>query len=519
MKTLRFWILLLISGMMVCTVSIGLISAYYVSKKNLIEDSQTVNREYSEKMAQDTEKLFDNMLSTLTSVAKEIPHTIHDPILVEKRLDRLLLSGNHFNSLTVVNSKGVVIATSPDLDITGVKLESSGTLEALANKEATISSPYTAATGRRILLVSVPLWSMNREYLGFLGGTIYLQDENSLQDVLGTHFSNDGSYIWVVDEKGELIYHPTEERVGDQVSENAITQKVLRGESGSQRVTNTLGKEFLASYTYLPSSRWGIVSQSPYEVVVKPIGGIVYSIFLVAIPFVILIMILSVYVANKIVYPLRDLAFYSQQLREFGVMKEKDTNIPTWYYEIKQLNEILRAYVLEQKIKLDSIEEASLTDVLTGLKNRRYMENLTRKWVEDGQEFSAVIIDIDHFKLVNDTHGHQVGDKVLQFLSILMTETVASEGLILRLGGEEFLILLPDRDLEKTTIIAETLRQRIEETNSPTGKPITISSGVGMYTKGEIYSDFLHRIDLALYAAKTNGRNRVEQSLKIESSS
>lgn len=503
---------------MVCTVSIGLISAYYVTKNNLIEDSQTVNKVYSEKIAQDTEKLFDDMLSTLAAVAKEIPHTIHDPNLVENRLNRLLISGNHFNSMSVVNSKGVVIATSPDLGIKGVKLESSGTQEALANKEATISSPYIAATGRRILLVSVPLWSTNSEYLGFIGGTIYLQEENSLQDVLGTHFSNDGSYIWVVDENGELIYHPSKERHGDQVSDNAITQKVLGGENGSQRVTNTLGKEFLASYTYLPSSRWEIVSQSPYEVVVKPVGGIVYRIFLVAIPFVILIMILSVYVANKIVYPLRDLAVYSQQLREFGVMKEKDTNIPIWYYEIKQLNEILRAYVLEQKIKLDSIEEASLTDALTGLKNRRYMEKITNKWVQDGQEFSAVIIDIDHFKLVNDTHGHQVGDQVLQFLSILMAETVASEGLLLRLGGEEFLILLPDRELEKATIIAETLRQRMEETISPTGKPITISSGVGMYTKGEIYSDFLHRIDLALYSAKTDGRNRVKQSLQTESS-
>jgi diguanylate cyclase (GGDEF)-like protein len=225
-------------------------------------------------------------------------------------------------------------------------------------------------------------------------------------------------------------------------------------------------------------------------------------------------MILSVYVANKIVYPLRDLAFYSQQLREQRV--DKETNVPTWYYEIKQLNEIIRAYALEQKIKLDSIEEASITDVLTGLRNRRYMEHLKRKWLEDGQEFSAIIIDIDNFKLVNDTYGHQVGDKVLQFLSILMVETVPSEGFKLRLGGEEFLILLPNRDLEKATIIAETLRQRIEETNSPTGKPITISAGVGMYIKGENYSDFLHRIDLALYAAKSNGRNRVEKSLKTE---
>ncbi|WP_075619138.1 sensor domain-containing diguanylate cyclase [Paenisporosarcina indica] len=511
MKTLRFWILLLISVTMVCMLGIGLISAYFVIKNNLVNDSQIVNKEYSESVAQNTEKLFDRMLSTLTIVAEQIPHTMHDPTLVEERLKRLLISGNHFNSMSVVNSDGVVIATSPDVGITGAKLKSTGTLEALANRIPTVSSPYTATTGRLIILVSAPLWSEEHEYLGFIAGTIYLQEENSLQEVIGTHFANNGSYIWVVDEKGNLIYHPSEERVGDPVKNNPITQKVLRGESGSQRVTNTLDQDFLASYTYLPTSRWGIVSQTPYEVVVNPVGGIILKMFWLAIPLILITMGLAVYVANKIVFPIRDLAFFSQQLREHGLTKRPI--IPTWYYEVKQLDETIHAYALEQKIKLDRFEETSLTDTLTGLKNRRFMEDIKRKWLETEQEFSVIMIDIDKFKLVNDTYGHQVGDEVLQFLSRLMIDTIASEGFPLRIGGEEFLILLPDKDLEKATSIAETLRQRLEVTDSPTGRPINISVGVGEYSKGENYSDFLNRIDLALYVAKSNGRNRVEQSI------
>ena len=510
MKTLRFWILILISFTMICMLGIGLISAYYVIKNNLVNDSQTVNKEYSENKAQNTDKLFNKMLSTLAVVAEQIPHTMHNSILVEERLKRLLISGNHFNSMSVVNSDGVVIATSPNVGITGAKLESIGTLEALANRVPIVSSPYTASTGRLIILVSVPLWSADHKYLGFIAGTIYLQEENTLQEVLGTHFANDGSYLWVVDEKGSIIYHPSEERVGDTVKENPITQKVLRGKSGSQRVTNTLGQDFIASYTYLPTTRWGIVSQTPYEVVVKPIGGIVLKMFWLAIPFFLITMGLAVYVANKIVYPLRDLAVFSQQLREHGLTKRPI--IPTWYYEVKQLDETIHAYALEQKIKLESFEETSFTDALTGLRNRRFMENVKSKWLEDGQEFSAIMIDIDEFKLVNDTYGHQVGDEVLQFLSKLMVDTVASKGFPLRIGGEEFLILLPDNDLEKATHMAETLRQRLEVTDSPTGKPINISAGVGEYAEGEDYSSFLNRIDLALYAAKSNGRNRVEQS-------
>ncbi|MGE6489747.1 sensor domain-containing diguanylate cyclase [Paenisporosarcina sp. NPDC076898] len=493
---------------------IGLFSAYYVIKNNLIKDSQTVNKEYSEKLAYDTEKLFDNMLSTLTVFSKQIPDTMNDPILVEEHLKRLLVSGNHFNSISLVNSDGIVVATSPDVGITGTKLKSIGTLEALSNRAPTVSSPYIASTGRLIILVSVPLWNADHKYLGFIAGTIYLQEENTLQEVLGTHFSNNGSYIWVVDEKGRIIYHPSEERVGDSVNENPITQKVLRGESGSQRVTNTLDQDFLASYTYLPTTRWGIVSQTPYEVVVNPIGGIVLRMFWLAIPFILITMGLAVYVANKVVFPLRDLARFSQQLREHGLTTRP--SIPTWYYEVKQLDDTIHAYALEQKMKLDSFEETSVTDALTGLKNRRFMENSKRKWLEEGQEFSGILVDIDKFKLVNDTYGHQVGDEVLQFFSKLMEDTVAREGFPIRMGGEEFLILLPDINLEKATKMAEDLRHLVEVTVNPTGKPLSVSCGVGEYSESENYSDFLKRVDLALYKAKSKGRNRVEQSINKE---
>lgn len=511
MKTLRFWILLLISITMIGILGIGLTSAYFVTKDDLIEDSLKVNKEFSEKLATDTGVLFEKMQSTLDIVANDIPYLIHDQTLVEEKLKQVLNSTNHFNSMSVVGAEGVVIATSPDVGITGKKMNSIGSNEAIAAKKPVISRPFIAATGRLIVLISAPLWSDSGEYLGYVAGTIYLEEENTLQNVLGTHFANDGSYVWVTDDQGSILYHPDQERIGDVVPENEVTQKVMNGQNGSQRMNNTLGQDFLAGYTHVPISSWGIISQTPYDTIVEPIAGIVTKMFYLAIPFFILLFLLTVLLANKIAYPLQKLATYSQSLRENGVSEEPD--IPTWYYEAKQLNETIHTYAVEQKRKMDDLEETSLTDTLTGLKNRRYMEVMTKGWITQGLPFSAIMVDIDHFKLVNDTYGHKVGDEVLQFLSNVMKETVEKEGLPIRLGGEEFLILLPESELLSAAQLAEKIRKQFEEMNSPTGKPINISAGVGEYKLNENYSDFLHRVDLALYAAKVNGRNRVEQSV------
>ncbi|MFC4410569.1 diguanylate cyclase domain-containing protein [Chungangia koreensis] len=511
MKTLRFWILLLISITMIGLLTIGLTSAYFVTKDNLIEDSLKVNKEFSEKLAHDTNQLFVNMQSTLNIVANEIPYIIDNQELLEDRLERVLKSSSNFNSMSVVGVDRVVVATSPDVGITGKMITSSGSNEALMAKKPTISQPFTAATGRLIVLISAPIWNDHGEYLGYVGGTIYLEEENSLQQVLGIHFANNGSYVWVTDVQGNIIYHPDQNRIGDAVLTNEITQKVMKGKSGSQRVINTLGKEFLASYTFLPVSQWGIVSQTPYEAVVEPVAGIIKKMFWLVIPFMILLLLLSVLLANKIAYPLQKLAIHSQNLRQHGMSERPD--IPTWYFEAKQLNEIINAYAMEQKLKMDNLEETSFTDSLTGLKNRRYMEAMTKGWISQGLHFSAILIDIDRFKLVNDTYGHKVGDEVLQFLSKTTSDIVNKDGLPIRLGGEEFLILLPESDLANATQIAEKLREYFERTDSPTGVPINISAGVGEYSSSENYSDFLHRVDLALYEAKSNGRNQVRQSI------
>ena len=245
-----------------------------------------------------------------------------------EKLDGLLSSNENFNSLSVVDREGVVLATSPNLGYSRTKLETERPKEALYERKN---------------LISTPLWDEANRYLGYLSGTIYLQENNILHDILGKHFATDGSYVWVVDNKGMLIYHPDAERIGKSVAGNEIALKTKRQESGTQKVTNSEGVDYLAGYTFIKSGKWGVVSQTPYAESVKPSIGMVYQVLFYALPFVIFFFWVTLMLTNRLSFPLRKLAMYSVELKEKGG-KGQQTDIPTWYFEAKQLNETIREY-------------------------------------------------------------------------------------------------------------------------------------------------------------------------------
>ena len=119
---------------------------------------------------------------------------------------------------------------------------------------------------------------------------------------------------------------------------------------------------------------------------------------------------------------------------------------------------------------------------------------------------TIAIVDIDHFKSVNDTHGHAAGDRVLAAVAGSLREQLRAEDQLGRLGGEEFLVLLPDTDSAAAGHVAEKLRAEVAA--APTPVPVTVSIGVAGWD-GETPEDLLHRADEALYAAKQAGRDRV----------
>jgi two-component system cell cycle response regulator len=149
-------------------------------------------------------------------------------------------------------------------------------------------------------------------------------------------------------------------------------------------------------------------------------------------------------------------------------------------------------------------------DALTGLSNRRailtQLGGMVSAARRHGHPLSVAVLDLDHFKRVNDTHGHKTGDEVLVTAAHTLGTHLRAEDQLGRLGGEEFLILLPDTNASAAVHVAEKLR--VELAAAPTPVPVTVSVGVATWD-GEAADELLQRADEALYAAKDAGRDRV----------
>lgn len=186
-------------------------------------------------------------------------------------------------------------------------------------------------------------------------------------------------------------------------------------------------------------------------------------------------------VTDDLKLQLEDREWYEQQLATFSDALERNN---------ADLNEQVRQ------------------DPLTGLANRRALTAALEQALHDGKRFCVALIDIDHFKTINDTHGHAAGDEALVRLAETLRASSAGHGLLARHGGEEFAWLLPDVDLGQALLQCEYLREAVAFASD--ALPMTVSIGVACANEGESAGDVLERADRALYAAKHNGRNRVE---------
>ena len=175
-------------------------------------------------------------------------------------------------------------------------------------------------------------------------------------------------------------------------------------------------------------------------------------------------------------------------------------------------------YAMELRQSVNNTMAMAVTDPLTGLYNRRYFERhlnvMLGKAQEQDRDLALMILDIDHFKAVNDTYGHDIGDAVLREFAARLRRNIRGVDLGCRFGGEEFVVLMPDTDFTQADIVAERVRQSIAEKGFEVGtsRPlsITVSAGVSL---NESLSDtpegMVKRADVALYRAKREGRNRV----------
>ena len=484
-------------------------ATYEVQRTLLIKNTLEANRVYAAKLAEVTDVFLKTTQGSLSYSANLLSSQMDNNDMLMDETHRLHQQSGTFNSVYVVNAAGTIIAASPQtLNLKGVKVNSTNAPQHVEGKKPLITAPYVSPLGNYLISLSHPIFAANGDYQGYIGGSIYLEQDNILAAILGKHYYQDGSYLYVVDRNKTLIYHPNKQRIGQKIANNIVIDEVVTGKESAHVLFNSQGIEMLAGFAPIERAGWGVVAQRPKQATLAGLDGHIVSVFIKGLPLTFLTL-LGIWVSAVFISrPLWQLA-YNAQLIDKKEAQENISSIHSWYFEAAQLKlAILKGMGLLND-KISQLHTDSHTDVMTGLLNRRGMQKMLDQYQEEQRSFSVITLDIDHFKQINDSYGHDVGDIVIKELAALMKNNARKEDALCRSGGEEFIIFLPDTTRNTAFTVAERLRLQVAEFNMPTAGFITISLGIAYWTGDPvIINAIVKQADQALYQAKQQGRNR-----------
>lgn len=490
------------------TLGNALFAAYKVQKDLLVKDTLEANQVYASKLANVTDLFLESTLMQLEYSAGVVKDNYQDNEKLQAELDRLQQQTNSFNATIFVNTNGKVLAVSPtSLNLANTYIEDEQALEPLRRQQTYISEPFLSPADNLIVSITSPVFDSKKRFVGFVGGAIYLQENNILNQILEEHHHDGDSYTYVVDKSGKIIFHKDIKRIGETVSNNQIIDSVLAGISGSMIAENSQDNKMLAGFAPVELSKWGIVSQSLKAATLDKVSNTISDVLLSTLPLIVLTLLVILLLGTKIAEPLASLA---QALRDEGLDSKIDPKkINTWYYEADYLKQAFLSSHARIEQTIQKLDQDRQKDQLTQLLNRRGMENALEYFANNAQPFSVLALDIDHFKRVNDNYGHDVGDVVIKQFAALMQKCAREQDLVCRSGGEEFLIFLPHVDLDVAYKIAERLRVSIESYDFEQVGKVTTSIGISRWPDfSDDIDTVLKQADRALYSAKEAGRNR-----------
>lgn len=486
-------------------------AAYQVQRGLLLQHSLDTNHAYAGKLAQATNSFLESSAQTLEAAALDVTDSRLDPAATQREFDQLASVTDTFNTIIAVDLSGKVFAAKPESTfLVDTHLSAPQARELLNAKDDTeISAAFKGPDGRWLSIITHPVFSPNGSYAGFVGGAVHLQNDSALQSALGKLHYQDGSYFYIVDETGTVVYHPQQDLIGSSFKDKKPVLAVLRGETGTQRTNDAESNDLLVSYAPIPFANWGVVAQRPTEIALSNLNELLLRTLYYSLPVFVVSLLVIWWLARCIAHPLRELAEVAASLdNRAGFSRIRFIN--GWYVEAAMIRKGLMQSFSAVGKQIRKLHQEGTTDPLTGVINRRGLDAAIEKLAQTAQNVAVVMVDIDHFKAVNDKYGHAVGDKVLQTITALITAEARREDVVARMGGEEFIILLPEAGIDPARRFAERLRSTIEQTDFDNAGNVTISIGVACYpAHGADVHDSLAQADAALYRAKAAGRNCV----------
>ncbi|RUO40451.1 diguanylate cyclase [Aliidiomarina taiwanensis] len=489
------------------TLASSYLAAYKVQRQLLIENTLESNRVYSAKLANVAATFVKTSLGHLGYSASMLTNNMDNRQRLTAEVERLHKQSGQFNSVVVVDKEGRIIASSPAVFAeNNLTVSTPSASQSLNAKRPLVTDPFLSPAGNYLVSLSQPIFSEAGDYLGYISGSIYLEKQNILNFLLGSHDYKDGSYLYVVDRNRTIIYHPEASRVGELVSINDAVNTVTQGTHGATPIVNSKGIDMLAGFAPVELAGWGIVAQRPLTATLAPLNSHMKQVILQNSPLILLIL-LGVWLASTLISrPLWHLAKSTSP--QDPTPRQHINVIRAWYFEAAQLKSaiIKSTELLNQRIQ--ELYNDSQTDPMTGLLNRRGMQHVLEQYELNETPFAVMMCDLDHFKVINDTYGHDIGDQVIITFAALLKQLDVAGITLCRSGGEEFIVLIPHSTKAEACTHAQSLHAHLAQTSLPLNAPVTVSIGVAEWTGP---TDTVHSVlkvaDQALYKAKEQGRN------------
>lgn len=513
---LRLLILGLVLLAVLATLANSVVTAYRVQREALIEHALESNSAYAAKLASNIDEFIRAAQSRLLFSAEQLRHDWGNSETLHAEARRLQQQDADFNSIAIIDTTSTVLDAYPEiLQINGSTLRSEAVDRAVAARQPYVSSAYVSAAGNLVVFVSVPIFDADDRYIGIIGGSIYLQEESALHTLISRHFQHEGTFAFVADHDRHLLYHPDKARIGEKLGWSKTVDSALAGHTGSMAVRNYKGIPMLAGYAKVSGPGWAVVAQQPQEVSLAPLSTLMRNMILGMVPAAIIGIILIGGGALMISRPLRDLSRIAGQLAA-PQTTDNLQRLNAWYREAAAIRQAMLTGVQLLQAKIGRLNRQALTDPLTGLANRRAMDEELQMLQLSGRVYSVLSVDIDYFKRVNDTFGHDKGDLAIRQVAQILMEQSRTADLACRAGGEEFLLILPDTGQDAATLIAERVRQAVASSEIPVVGHITVSIGVASCAGEAIECEAVLKLaDECLYRAKEMGRNRVESFMGV----
>ncbi|MBG6242407.1 MAG: GGDEF domain-containing protein [Candidatus Symbiopectobacterium sp. Dall1.0] len=505
----RLILFIALSGMSV--IFVNSYFAFYDTQKKLLTDQFfKINLNYSLKLANTVDTFFSSSQSQLSFSAQLLADNMKNADTLQKEVDRIRQIGHRFNSVSVIDKQGYIRTFSPlQPGVIDARLTSPSHAATVQANTFFISQPYVSLIGNLIVYISVPIHNAEGEQLGYVGGSIYLNNRNATNEFMNSQFDDDNYDTYVLNKDGTIIYHHDKSRIGQKIDDNSLKQMALLGNKGNFRLTDSQGATFLAGFAKVKRADWVILTLQTEQIVTQALNNVMIDVTKKSAPVLLItlfmITLLTIYIAK----PLRMLGLAASRMDDPDVIS-KIRAVSSWYFEVEHLKRVILWGTILLHKRIGKLSSQAHTDPLTGLLNRRGLHENIEMSLLNNSVVSVIVIDIDHFKNMNDTYGHDVGDEVIKMLGRHLKTNSRKTDLVCRTGGEEFLMLLPGIDIHLAVVIAERLRKNVAEMSFPICQHITISIGVTSFLPKEVPIDAaLKTADNALYRAKKAGRNKV----------